>query len=80
MLIDDCNFSAVVVSTVNHGIRQGGLLSGFLQTVFINDLLDELEHVNENFGTHEINKEDSACSFSNPNSLQYMPYTAYNYS
>lgn len=79
MLRDVCHIytkSAVIVNyqqskwfPVEQGIRQGGVLSGFLYTVFINNLLDELYHVNENFGTHDINTEDSACSFSNPNSL-----------
>lgn len=96
MLIDDCHIntkSAVIVNyqqsewfPVEQGIRQGGVLSGFLYTVFIDDLLNELERINENFGIHKIKSstpalaDDIACLSSNPNSLQNMLNTAYNYS
>jgi hypothetical protein len=54
-IIDDCHYnteSAVIVNQiksrwfpVQQGVRQGGLLSAFLYLVFINDLLDELQHL-----------------------------------
>ena len=63
-IIDDCNFntkSAVVVNQcqcaffeVAEGVRQGGVLSGLLYLVFINDLLYELENVNSNTDIFDI--------------------------
>lgn len=55
------------------GNHQGGVLSGFLSTVFTNDLLKEPERINENFGIHRIKSstpapaDDIACLSSNPN-------------
>jgi hypothetical protein len=47
--------SAVIVNQtksrwfpVQQGVRQGGVLLTFLYLVFINDLLDELQHLNAN--------------------------------
>lgn len=57
-IIDDCHQnteSAVIVNQtksswfpVQQGVRQGGMLSSFLQLAFINDLLDERQLVNSN--------------------------------
>lgn len=63
-VIDDChcsNESTVAVNgatsqwfEIKQDVRQGGVLSGFLYCVFINDLLNcRLENVDTKFGVHE---------------------------
>jgi hypothetical protein len=95
-LIDGCHIdtkSAVIVNyqqsdwfPVEQGIRQGGVLSGFLYTIYINNLLNELTQNNKNFGIHSIPSstptlaDDIACLSSTPQSLQKMLNVAHNYS
>lgn len=95
-IIDDChigNESTVAVNgtmsqwfEIKQGVRQGGVLSGFLYCVFINDLLNCLESVSSNFGVYNVKStnptlaDDIACLSSSPTSLQKMLNVAFKYS
>ena len=62
------------------------MLSGFLYSVFINDLLKSLECVNTNFGVYNVKStnpalaDDIACLSSSPVGLQEMLNVAFRYS
>lgn len=95
-IIDDChinNESTVAVNgtisewfKIRQGVRQGGVLSGFLYCVFINDLLNCLENVSSNFGVYNVKStnpalaDDIACLSLSPTGLQKMLNVAYRYS
>ena len=63
-IIDDCHCDTESTVFVNGSmsrwvgikqcVRKGGVLSGFLYSVFINDPLNSLECVNTNFGVHNV--------------------------
>ena len=94
--IDDMHIntsSAVVVNSVmsssfvtSQGVRQGGVLSGFLYIVYINELLQDIEHVFPNFGIPNANTsnpsyaDDIACLNDSPKGLQVLLNTCYSYS
>ena len=71
-IIDDCHIEAESTVYVNgsmsrwvgtkQGVRQGGVLSGFLCSVFINDLLNSLECVNPNFGVYNVKSTNPALA------------------
>ena len=87
-IINDCHVdtkSAVIVNQsqshyflVSEGVRQGGVLSGLLYLVFINDLLYDLEKCNTKTGVFQINSccpslaDDISCISTSPLSLQRM--------
>lgn len=93
-VIDDChcsNESTVAVNgatsqwfEIKQDVRQGGVLSGFLYCVFINDLLNcRLENVDTKFGVHNVKStnpalaDDIACICLSPVGLQKMLKVAY---
>ena len=47
---------------IKQGVRQGCLLSGFLYSVLINDLLNFLECVNTNFGVYNVKSTNPALA------------------
>lgn len=96
-IIDDCQcntVSAVIVNQkqsrwfdVHQGVRQGGVLSTFLYLVFVNELLDELEHCNSTSLKCVLDPQyvsptladDIACIATSPANLQSMMNIAYAY-
>ena len=85
-------YSAVVVNNMTsswfattQGVRQGGVLSGFLYILYINDLLNELEMCNPNFGTPHMSTsnpafaDDITCLNNTPRGLQNMMQCCYIY-
>ena len=95
-LIDDChidNESTVIVNNqtskwfpIQQGVRQGGVLSGFLYCVFINELLNMLECTEQNFGVFNVKStnptlaDDITCLSSSALGLQRLLDNAYTYS
>ena len=95
-IIDDCHIdthSAIVVNgcmskwfNVEQGVRQGGVLSGFLYSVFINDLLIELNNASKNMGilntkiSNPTLADDIALLSLTPAGLQMLLNVAYEYS
>lgn len=85
-VIDDChcsNESTVAVNgatsqwfEIKQDVRQGGVLSGFLYCVFINELLNIVENVDTKFGVHNVKStnpalaDDIACISLSPLGLQ----------
>ena len=47
---------------VNQGVRQGGILSTLIYNLFIDGLLDELEH--SNLGTYILDNKTGNCTLS----------------
>lgn len=88
VLINDCHIdtkSAVVVNqctsnffSVTEGVRQGGVLSGLLYLVYINELLLQIENYNKNIGIYNITSccpalaDDISCLSTTPTGLQRM--------
>jgi hypothetical protein len=95
-LLDDChidNESTVIVNNqtskwfpIEQGVRQGGVLSGFLYCVFINELLNMLECTEHNFGVFNVKSTNPTladgitCFSSSALSLQKLLDNAYTYS
>jgi hypothetical protein len=95
-IIDDCHIdtqSSVVVNgcmskwfCVEQGVRQGGVLSGFLYSVFINDLLTQLTSASKNTGILSLSlsnptlADDLALISLSPLDLQMLLNVAYEYS
>lgn len=95
-IIDDChcgNENTVAVNgttsqqfEVKQGVRQGGVLSGFLYYVSINVLLNCQENIDTKFGVHNVKStnpalaDDIACISLSPVGLQKMLKVAYTYS
>lgn len=87
-VINDCHIdtmSSVIVNQcqseffpVLQGVRQGGLLSGLLYLVFINDMLVDLEKCNKKTGVYHIAScspalaDDISCIGTTPLCLQRM--------
>lgn len=98
-IIDDCHpntESAFIVNQtkslwfpVQHGVRQGGMMSSFLYLVFISDLLDEPQLLLLNSNQYPIIfdrnyhsptlADDIACIALSPGALQFMLDTAFIY-
>ena len=61
----------------SQGVRQGGMLSGSLYIVYINELLQDIEHVFPNFGIPNANTsnpsyaDDKACLNDSPKGLNF---------
>ncbi|KAK3106167.1 hypothetical protein FSP39_014105 [Pinctada imbricata] len=85
--------STIVVNNVtsssfmtSQGVRQGGVLSGFLYIVFINELLQELEVMSPQLGKPFVKNsnpsyaDDITCLNSSPNGLQSMLNICFTYS
>lgn len=87
-IINDCHVntqSAVVVNqaksnffNVTEGVRQGGVLSGFLYLTFIDQLLYDLENCSNQMGIFNIKSccptlaDDVSCIATTPSGLQRM--------
>ncbi|KAK3098283.1 hypothetical protein FSP39_017953 [Pinctada imbricata] len=87
-IIDDCHMdtqNAVVVNNCTspwyetlQGLKQGGVLSGILYNIFINDLLYQLEHYYPNFGIGGVRTsnptyaDDITCLTSSALNLQKL--------
>ncbi|KAK3100583.1 hypothetical protein FSP39_022163 [Pinctada imbricata] len=95
-LILDCHTDTTSAIIVNHtqsrwfpvgqGVRQGGVLSTFLYLVFIDDLINDLQVSNPNFGIlNTVSNcptlaDDVMCMAMSPFLLQSMLDIAYHYS
>ncbi|VDI24480.1 Hypothetical predicted protein [Mytilus galloprovincialis] len=83
VVVNKCKSNNFVVK---EGVRQGGVLSGFLYLVFINELINELERCNRVTGVNSIKccapslADDITCIATTPQRLQHMLDICTNYS
>ena len=72
--------------SVEQGVRQGGVLSGFLYSIFINDLLNRIQCNSKNMGilstsiSNPALADDIALVSLSPLGLQVLLNVAYEYS